>query len=152
MSDPQQGLLYKLEDVFISGWLRHTPDLSRPKLQAYADIVCRRYRVPPVRVVLPRKKHWFMAEYIGDEDNPTIRLYVKKNSKASSRNVPVLLHELAHHVDDFKFDDSAESHGPRFVAILADMFDRYGVVPRKLFVAMAKKNGIRVARTRKKRR
>lgn len=129
--------------------MQFTPDVSRRALQDFADFVCRRYRVPCVRVSCRRKSYHFLAQYFGDEDPAVVKLYIKRKSKASSRNIPVLLHELAHHVDTCKYN-SVEHHGPMFVAILADMLDYYKVVPRKYFLDAARKARVKVGRYPKK--
>lgn len=145
MSDPQQGQVYDFENEFIGGWMRYAPDESRARLQTLADAVCRRYRVPPVRVVCPRKPHKYFAQYFEDDDPPTVRLYIKRRAHASSRNLPVLLHELAHHIDAYKFGGE-EHHGPKFVAILIDLFSRFKIAPRDSLLAKAKKMKIKKAR------
>lgn len=148
--DRQQSGVYDTEDEFLLGWMQHAKRESRERLQAFADAVCRRYRVPEVRVVCPRKHSRYHGQYFGDYDPPKVKLYVKRRSRYHGRSLPVLLHELAHHITDCKFQAVIEAHGPHFVAVAADLYHRYKVAPKRWFLAEAKRRGVKVARLKKK--
>ena len=109
ISDPQQFVLYDMEHSFFKAWVRSSRQ-PLAMLQAYADKACRRWRVPLIRVRFDTDRQWY-GSYFNDLD--LIELYVKPNGM-SGRNVPVLLHEVAHHIEighpDTRMSQFNDSH------------------------------------------
>lgn len=144
MADPQALRLYDMEATFMAAWLR-TVRQPLSLLQACADRACRRWRVPLVRIRFGINRTWYGTYF---SDRQCVDLYLRPNG-ASGRNVPVLLHEVAHHIDDCIWN-AAEAHGPIFAAIEMDLLDHYGVLPKRAFRKLADKHNVKVARLRKR--
>lgn len=126
------------------GWQRTVKQQSRALLQSYADKACRRWKVSPVRVQFGKAKN---KSGVYKSDTQSISLFIC--APFSGRNLPVLLHEVAHHIDDCVWD-AAEAHGPIFAAIEMDLLDHYQVLPSNAFRVLAKEFGIKIARLRKR--
>jgi hypothetical protein len=145
----QTKRLYRMENTFMrAGMYGYVP---RAELQELADKACRRWNVPPVKVVFSRNTYWY-GEYSPDEKK--IRLFDAKKRKrpGSGRNRLVLLHEVAHHIDNELFPDSETGdHGPTFAKVAMDLYDHYKVLPRSAFRMLAKKHGVKVSASRRKR-
>lgn len=139
-SDPQQQQLYKFEDGFMRAAMLGS--CTRSTLQSLADKACRRWRVPQVDVVFSQHNTLYGQQF-GDENK--IRLYDAKDKAGNGRNAHVLLHEVAHHIDDHK-SDGIESHGPVFAAICMDLYDHYNLLPRAAFRLLAKTFRVKIAR------
>lgn len=141
--------LYAMEDGFMKAAMHARA--PRWLLQAFADAACNRWHVPPVDVVFSRGTT-YSGVYFGDENK--IRLYAprkkstdRKRHYRSGRNPQVLLHEVAHHIDDWKVNnsDGADAHGANFVAITMDLYDHFSVLPKAAFKMLAKKAKIKIA-------
>lgn len=141
--DPQAKILYKMEDSFMRGNL--TASVSLEKLQALADKVCRRWGVPPVKVLFKKNRYWY-GSYFGARQVIELYDHKKRKLKGHGRNVPVLLHELAHHIDAFKLDPVAPAHGPNFAAICLDLYDHYEILPADAYRVLARRYGVKIAR------
>lgn len=144
-NDPQAQLLYAFEDTFMYAAMRGT--MRREDLQALADKACRRWRVPPVEVKFSQHTKWF-GQYFAWEH--VIHLYGSKGRRrgpkgTSGRNAAVLLHEVAHHIDDWR-TGADQAHGPHFAAICRDLYDHFQVLPRKGYTYMARKCGLKVSK------
>lgn len=141
----QDNLVYKFEDGFLKAAMYARA--PRKILQEFADKACRRWGVPLLDVVFSTSTRW-SGMYYWDQNK--IRLFAptkKSKWKRNGRNLGVLMHEVAHHIDDWKIDAGAEAetHGPNFVAIVMDLYDHYDVLPKPAFKLMAKKIGIKIA-------
>lgn len=146
-ADPQAERLYKMENTFMRASMYAQQPLE--ELQKLADKVCRRWRVPYIEVVF-RPHRSIAGRYIGDEGR--IELYAhpdpkKPRDRRNGRNICVLLHELAHHIDDCRGGgELAPAHGPAFAAICMDLYHHYGVLPNDAFKLLAKRFRVQVAK------
>jgi putative metallohydrolase (TIGR04338 family) len=142
--DPQQDRVYDMENVFMRAWVR---SVQQPLtlLQEYADRACRRWNVKTIPVRFAFRKNGLGMHYAGEY----IELYRARSKKRSGRNLAVLLHEVAHHIDDCIWD-SEESHGPKFCAVEMDLLDHYGILPHYLFKSLADTHGVKIAKLDKR--
>lgn len=144
--DPESMRLYKMEGTYMNGNL--TGKLSLSECQAVADKVCRRWRVPPVKIQFGHMKRGY-GEYFGWPGKDKIVLYdnTSRNTPGHGRNMATLLHELAHHIDDYKVDGDphASPHGPSFAAVSMELYDHYKILPAAAFKLLAKKHRVKIA-------
>lgn len=141
-TDPQKYKVYALEAKFLGAWLEVRQPLHA--LQQYADRACKRWSVEPVPVrFVAQNPEGLYGCYWGYPDStPRIELYNKKRN--SGRNLPVLLHEVGHHIETELYDGEYD-HGPKFTAICMDLFDYYKVVPAAQYRKLAKKFKVKIA-------
>lgn len=142
--DRQQNAVYTLEDALLRGF-RYQPPQPRAYLQEVSDEVCRSWRVPPLKVVYPYKPSTLFG--VWDPKAGIVRLY-QHRSGGHGQHIATLLHELAHHIHDLRFDDKGEAHGPLFVAILLQLLRRYKLVTDRTFRLLAKKHRVKIRRMR----
>ena len=142
--DPETKRLYKMEGTFMTGNM--TGKLSLAKCQEIADKVCRRWRVPPVKVRFRKHRYWY-GEYFCMSDVMNLYDHEDRQRPGHGRNMVTLLHELAHHIDDWKVDcrPSSPSHGPSFAAIAMELYDHYKVLPADAFKLLAKRFKVKIA-------
>ena len=130
--DPQQHKVYGLERELI-GLALHTT-CHREHLRTVLAHACRKYKVPAPKLVFVRENN----KIFGSSNNGVITL----NAAFHGCNLFTLLHELAHHLTDFKYE-GAEDHGVEFVRIYMDLLNRYRVLPRDAFKVMAQRRGVK---------
>jgi len=144
----QAKKVYAFEDTFMKAAQHAKAPLH--VLQSLADAACRRWRVPPVDVKFATGPNW-SGMYYPELDKIALFVSPKKDrgtKKAlrSGRNPAVLLHEVAHHIDDWKVNEDAEdAHGASFLAICMDLYDHYNVLPKAAFKLLTKKAGLKIA-------
>lgn len=139
------GRVYKFEDGFMKAAMYARA--PRKILQELADKACRRWGVPLIDVAFSTSTQW-SGQYWGDENKIYLYAPTKKSKwKRNGRNPGVLLHEVAHHIDDWKLNASpdVDSHGANFLAIVMDLYDHYQVLPKAAFKLLAKKHKIKIA-------
>lgn len=141
MSDPQAKKLYAMENRFMRAAMRGT--MTRSELQELADRGARRWRIEPPRVKFTSHTKYVGQSYSGERTihlngkNPEYRAY-------NGRNAPVLLHELAHYITDWKYPE-LDAHGPIFAAVARDLYDHFDVLPAECFDCLAKVYGVNVS-------
>jgi hypothetical protein len=113
-------------------------------MQLWADWATERWHVEPVVVKIVRGS--FKGKHIADCGDGKIRL--RKNA---GNVMPVLLHEVAHHICDMRYDDEVQGHGPEFVAVLRDLFHASETLDKVAWDALCKKHGVKRARIRRPR-
>lgn len=133
-SDPQRHLIYSLERETIGQSINTRS--SRDHLRSVASHACRKYKVPNVKLMFVHEPD---TRLFGWEDHQKITL----NSGFHGCNIYTLLHELAHHITDEKYEEGIEHHGPEFFSIYIDLMDRYRVFPRRQMKALADQYGVR---------
>lgn len=136
----EDSRLYDMEDRFMRAAMGG--QMTRAALQELADKACRRWRVPPVRVRFSTSTKWAGMYY---SHNCSIVLYAGSHKVRTGRNTHTLLHEIAHHIDDWKVDECGSSHGPTFAAICLDLYDHYRVLPAAAYRLLAKQHGVKLA-------
>ena len=118
--DPQKYRVYAMERSWIGTSLYTTVPLK--ELQAISDHASRRYRVrpPKIKAYSKPKERVFGAAYEDGE--------IRLNRGFHGQNLPVLLHELAHHISD-RVHPESESHGPLFMSVYTHLLHMYKVMP-----------------------
>jgi hypothetical protein len=137
-----------MEDSFMKAAMRgHVPLVA---LQELADKACRRWNVPLIRVRLGRDRFWY-GEYHPGEDKIDLHDNKRRRRPGHGRNFPVLLHEVAHHIDYYRNGEHHldDAHGPTFAGICRDLYDHYEVIPKAAFDLLAKRANVHVIKVRR---
>lgn len=145
-TDPQRPALSKLEKEFESCALGHRAPLTL--LRDLAKKVCTYYDVPlPVIRFAnePGMIYGWTDSPFDDEDRTYIYLNDGGPKGASGQNGLTLVHELAHHIVDRRFEDH-ESHGPEFCGVYMHLLNKYRFIPEDCFRLIARRWGLRIAR------
>jgi len=140
LSDPQRYQVYALENEFLKAWLQTRQPLSQ--LQTLADKACKRWgcELIPIRFKPNTPEELYGCFFEG----PPARIELYNKKRVSGRNIPVLLHEVAHHIESELFDEA--SHGPKWAAVVMDLYDHYKIVPEGQFRKLAKKFKVKIAK------
>lgn len=142
--DPQQSRVYALERGFIG----HMANvfLTQKQLQEIADYVCRRAKVPKIKIeVNTSARPSACGTYYPATVFAPARLVLFKYRHGC--NAMVLAHEVAHHIHDSMADGNVDAaHGPEFLGIYRRVLHRLNLVPEYAFDAGAKKWKLRVKR------
>lgn len=126
VKDPQRHLLYSMEQEWLGTSIGCTTD--RDVLLSVVRHACRKWNIPiPALGKETRKKIY------GSSDGYDIFL----NQDYDGHNLPVLLHELAHHFTSFKYGDDVEEHGIEFCGVYRRLLDDYKVMPAIAFDELA---------------
>lgn len=145
----QTKRVYKMEVTFMDAGM--SGHVKRKDLQKLADQACIRWKVPKVKVVFSEDNYWY-GEYFSETRK--IKLYDApvRVRKGHGRNKLVLLHEVAHHIEDVLRPDDTESHSPAFTYICMDLFDHFNVIPGYAYKEVAKRHRVKIAAPRRNRR
>lgn len=125
--------------------------VSRKNLQVILEHGCRYYGVLVPKLTLGSKANdkVFGRSFVTThfrEDNSVERESgheIWLNRAHHGDNVSVLLHELAHHIVDQRFDH-AYDHGQTFCAVYMHLLDKYRILPSVCFRVLAKKWRIKI--------
>lgn len=144
VNDSQGVKVYRLEREIVGGAVNAR--LTRGQLQELSNHVCRYYGIPPAKIVVftNRKVRIFGDSTMFMIDGRVAGAKIRLNVAFHGANIFTLLHELAHYIVEWIYDD-AENHGPQFVGIYMHLLDKYKVIPSCAFRAMAKKHRIKIA-------
>lgn len=134
--DPQRERVYAMENTFMSAHMHYTKTDMRT-LRAVSRAACELYGVKPPTIIQGRG-----TRIAGQYDSMLEAVWLFKRGM----NPAVLLHELAHHIDDVAFDSYSAPHGPRFVAIEMELLDKLKVCPSDAFRLLARQYGVRIGR------
>lgn len=134
--DPQRERVYAMENTFMASHM-HYAKADMRTLRRVSRAACELYGVKPPTLIQGRNKR-----IAGQYDSVLEAVWLFKRGMNSA----VLLHELAHHIDDAAFDSYAAPHGPRFAAIEMDLLDKLKVLPSDAFRLLARRFGVRIGR------
>lgn len=131
-SDPQKQRVYNMEREWI-GHAVHTT-MHPDKLREIVRHACRKARVPVPKLHIENKPK---TRVFGHCNDTTITL----NAGFHGQNLSVLLHELAHWINDQKNPDST-AHGPNFCTIYRTLLADYRMLPTIAFDELAISYGV----------
>lgn len=148
--DPQARKLYKMEREFCGTSIYH--HVKRVDLLTILNHACRYYGVmiPKLTLGSNSKDKVFGRSYvtIHYREDDSVEFMdeheIWLNRAYHGDNVAVLLHELAHHIVDQRFD-RAYDHGKTYCAIYMHLLDKYRLLPSVCFRVLAKRRGIEIA-------
>lgn len=124
--DPQRHLLYSMEQEWLGTSIGCTTD--REVLLSVVRHACRKWKVPIPAIGIENRKKIY-----GSSDGDDIFL----NPDYDGFNLPVLLHELAHHFTSHKYGDHVQEHGMEFCGVYRRLLDDYKVLPDTCFDFLA---------------
>ena len=143
--DPQREALFKMEREFEGCLIHH----SAPKnfLVKKANEICDYYGVLRVKLYFVRQRSdmYGWTESSHDQDYARTKIFLNEGRKgATGKNLPTLVHELAHHIVDSVYD-YAEAHGPEFCAVYMHLMNKYKLMSEDCFRLSARRWGIKIA-------
>ena len=127
--DYQRQRVYGMEKCILGWSVGTTTDLD--VICAVRDHACREWRCDPPPLAKETRNRVY-----GSATDEEIRL----NPDFDGQNMSVFLHELAHWISDKRCPDTEGCHhGPKFVGVYRYLLDRYNMLPRYAFDAMARR-------------
>jgi hypothetical protein len=105
-------------------------------LQAVANHVCKKWKVPPLSVWYYNKPN---AKEFGYQTGWSIHL----NEGFHGANINVLMHELAHHITSTYYP-CAPDHGALFMDVYCDLLDEYKLMPRDCMLVLCARYDVEV--------
>lgn len=102
---------------------------------------CRYYRVPVPNLRIGNRSG--KNEDAGWYDMQAEAIWLNRGKGGA--NMHVLLHEFAHYVTNYFYED-IEDHGPEFVAVYMHLLDKYSILPHKCFRLLARKHRVKIGR------
>ena len=148
-SDPQRHLVYHMERHFMGTSAYAHVELKT--LHEVTKFICKQWRVtPPVLEVYCNEREHIFGRSTYEVDTHTGMTSAEKirlNRCFHGDNLPVLAHELAHHILVRLGELTLEDHGPEFVGIYGWILDRLNILPLFAFEAMCDYYGVYVGNT-----
>lgn len=129
-SDPQCQALYEWEDQW-GEWNRNL--ISLRKCRLLIRQACEHYGVKAPTVVTHDKGLSWSIPHLA-----RISILGGEHRRPGHLNVPVALHEAAHHIAWIKYGNKIQDHGPTFLGLYLDLLDRARVAPRLALEATAR--------------
>lgn len=134
--DPQRHKIYSLERELVG--MSVNTRCPRDHLRDVLAHACRKYRVTAAELKFIRNPDMRIFGFYIRYPFPSITL----NSGFHGCNMFTLMHELAHHIVDERFD-SIEHHGPEFAKVYMDLLHRYRIIPNYAFKVMLERYGVK---------
>lgn len=123
-SDPQQYLLYRMEQECFGGMWRGRMTLKA--IRSLSDSICKNYGVEKAKVSFKELGKW------AGQCLSTGAIEINPNKRAALSMI-CILHELAHHIHNqlvpFEVLVKQEFHGPEFLACYMSVLDTTRVIP-----------------------
>lgn len=136
-ADPSRKKVYRWEDDW-PGWNKNT--LSLRSCRAVIVSACHAYDVAPPAV----RQHGDGLSWSEPEDENVISFQSKSRRPGNGgKNLPVALHEAAHHIVFHLHGKRVQDHGPTFMRVYLDLLTRFRVAPRLALEVTARKWGLR---------
>lgn len=129
--DKQGNRLYKWQWEW-SPWNQQTNSLEECKTAM--DKACKLWGVPCVPVRVQHSKKDYSAY---DDYDRSVRLL------KCHLNIPMALHEVAHHITDVIYGTCVYDHGPSFVGVFADLLITFKIAPADAILGSLRKRKIR---------
>jgi hypothetical protein len=134
--DPHQQAVYGWEESW-PGWNHN--HLSLGQCRALIKIVCTHYKVP--------------CPTVTQHDNGTyawsapsfnrISMQGGEHMRRGSRNVPTVMHEVAHHVAWHLYGECIQDHGRAFLGVFIECLVKAKVAPQIALEASARAAGLK---------
>lgn len=129
IEDKQQYLVYEWEREYV--YILEREFMSSEECREYIDRLCKDYNIKPLGVKISFKKNITYFE------PRKWRIVIGENGRSRQ----VLLHEFGH-VIDLLTTGGIEHHGPSFVRIVMELYNKYLEIPFEYLYSKANKMGV----------